>query len=190
MAAVHTDLVNEAEYRRLALADRHGQLELYRGQLRENTEMSATHDYAIVYLTEQLLQQLSRMEFTLSIGHARLRVSPDTYYVPDIVVIPAALERALRAQPNALSAYTDPLPLVIEIWSSSTGSYDIRVKLADYQQRGDLEIWFVHPTQRTLRAWRRQPDGSYDETVYHGGIASAASLPQLAIDFDDFFEGL
>jgi Uma2 family endonuclease len=189
MAVVQTEIVSEEEYRRLALDDPQGQLELYRGQLREKPWMTARHDYVIVYLTERLFRQLDRREYTLSFGHARLRVSPDTYYVPDIVVIPAALERALRVQPNALSAYPDPMPLVVEVWSPSTGNYDVNVKLADYQQRGDLEIWFVHPRERTLRAWRRQADGTYEESIYREGIAQPGSLPQVAIDLDELFAG-
>ena len=100
-----------------------------------------------------------------------------------------AVERELRAHPHVLDAYPDPLPLVIEVWSPSTGSYDMKVKLADYQQRGDLEIWFVHPYERTIRAWRRLPDGTYDETVFRHGSAGAASLPRFAIDLDELFAG-
>jgi Uma2 family endonuclease len=186
MAVVHTDIVSEEEYRRLALDDSHGQWELYRGQLREKPWMSARHDYATTFLTELLLRQLDRRESTLSIGLARLRVASDTYYIPDIVVIPASLARTLRAEPNALSTYAEALPLVIEGWSPSTGSYDASVKLADYQRRGDLEIWFVHPGEGTLQARRRLANGSYHETVYRGGIVNSAALPEVAIDLDEF----
>ena len=171
MAVAQTEIVSEAEYRRLTLADPHGQLELYRGQLREKSEMSVGHGDVMMCLTEQLLLQLERGEFHVRVQHARLRIASDTYYVPDIAVVPTAAVLALRAHPNELDAYPDPLPLVIEVWSPSTGSYDVQVKLADYQRRGDLEIWFVHPYERTLRAWRRLPDGTYDEAVFRQGMA-------------------
>ena len=42
-----------------------------------------------------------------------------------------------------LEAYADPLPLVVEVWSRSTGDYDIEVKLQEYQRRsgGDWRTW-------------------------------------------------
>jgi Uma2 family endonuclease len=82
------------------------------------------------------------------------------------------------------NAYTEALPLVVEIWSPSTGDYDIAAKLPLYRQRGDQEIWFLHPYERTLTAWRRQPDGSYAEDFYPGGIVPVAALPGLTIDLD------
>jgi Uma2 family endonuclease len=189
MAVVHPDIVSEAEYRRLALADPQGQLELYRGQLREKPWMSVAHGDVMMRLTEQLLLQLGRGEFHIRVQHARLRVSPDTYYVPDIAVMPTAVVLALREHPTRLDAYPDPLPLVIEIWSPSTGDFDLTAKLPDYQRRGDLETWFVHPQDRTLQVWRRLPDGTYDETVHRHGIAGAESLPHFAIDLDELFAG-
>jgi Uma2 family endonuclease len=112
--------------------------------------------------------------------------TPD--YVPDIAVIPTPAVRALREHPGSLDAYADPLPLVIEIWSPSTGGYDINEKLPDYQRRGDLEIWRVHPYERTLTAWRRRPDGAYIESIYRGGIVRPESLPGVSIDLDALFE--
>ncbi|MFL5448361.1 MAG: Uma2 family endonuclease, partial [Gemmatimonadales bacterium] len=69
----------------------------------------------------------------------------------------------------------------------STGRYDINEKLPDYQQRGDLEIWYVHPYERTLTAWRRRPDGTCAESVYRGGIVIPESLPGLAIELEALF---
>ena len=138
-------------------------------------------------LLRQLLAQLDEREFRLSTTHARLRRSTETYYVPDLVVIPAAFEDALLERPGSLDAFLDPLSLVVEVWSPSTGRYDILEKLPDYQARGDLEIWYIHPYERTLTAWRRQSDGTYEETVYRGGIVRPGSLPHVAIDLDALF---
>jgi Uma2 family endonuclease len=90
-----------------------------------------------------------------------MRVSSETYYIPDVAVIPTAMVRPLRRNPRGLGAYGEPVPLVVEVWSPSTGSYDMRAKIPDYQERGDLEIWFIHPFTRTLTVWRRQPDGRW-----------------------------
>ena len=99
------------------------------------------------------------------------------------MVIPAAYQEPL--DPRDLGAYAEPLPFVAEVWSPTTGNYDIAAKLPSYRARGDLEIWFVHPCEDTLTAWRRQPDGGYTETLSTGGIVSVASLPGVAIDLDD-----
>ena len=167
MAIAKTELVSEEAYREIALGD--PRWELHHGRLREKPGMSVRHGAVMIRLLEQLLLQLDQSTFTLRTDHARLRHSADTYYLPDVVVIPAALEQALLAQPYALDAYSEPLPLVVEIWSPSTGDYDIRAKIPVYQQRGDAEIWFIHPDRRTLTSWRRRPDGGYEEAVYRGG---------------------
>jgi Uma2 family endonuclease len=76
---------------------------------------------------------------------------------------------------------------VVEIWSPSTGTYDIGEKLPDYQRRGDLEIWRIHPYERTVTAWRRQSDGTYAESVFRGRIARPVALPGVAVDLDALF---
>ena len=90
---------------------------------------------------------------------------------------------------DVLEVYDQPLPFVAEVWSRSTGDYDIAVKLAVYQQRGDLEIWYMHPYERTLTARRRQSDGSYSEDRYTGGVVPVLSLPGVTIDLDALLDG-
>jgi Uma2 family endonuclease len=89
---------------------------------------------------------------------------------------------------QVLESYDTPLPLVVEIWSRSTGDYDIETKLREYQRRGDLEIWRIHPYERTLTAWRRQPDGSYAESFHTEGIVHPIALPNVTIELDRFFD--
>ena len=86
--------------------------------------------------------------------------------------------------PTRFNAFAEPLPLVVEVWSPTTGRYDLATKLKGYKERGDLEIWYIHPYERTLTVWRRQPDGSYDEALYEGGIVPVVSLPGVSIDLD------
>lgn len=187
MTITTTEQISEETYRRLSLGDRSGQWELHDRQLREKPAMSVEHGDVMLQLVVMLHRQLERDEYRLRASHARLRRSPQHYSIPDVAVIPAALDRALRQNPGLLDAYAAPLPLVIEIWSPSTGDYDIDERLPEYQRRGDLEIWRLHPYQRTLTAWRRQPDGSYVETVHEGGVVPVASLPGVTIDPDALF---
>ena len=185
MATPSTEHVTEETYRRLALGNT--QLELCRGQLRNKPSMSVAHGDVMGLLVAQLVRQVNDDEYRVRTQHARLRVSSDTYYVPDIAVIPTSVVLALLRAPRLLDAYLDPIPLVVEIWSPSTGDYDIDEKLPGYQRRGDLEIWYIHPYQRTLTVWRRQPDGAYTEEVYHGGIVHSVALPGVTISLDALF---
>jgi Uma2 family endonuclease len=187
MATVHThtETMSEEAYRELALGNPSRHWELVRGQLWERPGMSVTHDRVTMDVVERLLRQLDRGHFRVSAGLARLRVSAETYYEPDVAVIPTAIWQRLAEDPRALNAYDEPLPLVVEVWSPSTGKRDIELKLPDYQRRGDAEIWFIHPFERTLTAWRRMPDGAYVETTYREGIVKPASLPMVAIDLDE-----
>lgn len=72
--------------------------------------------------------------------------------------------------------------------SRSTGVYDVNAKIPIYQERGDLEIWRIPPYEHTLTAWRRQPDGTYDEQVFLEGIVCPAALPNVEFDLGDLFD--
>lgn len=188
MAITRTEPMSEEAYRQFALGDPQGQWELYRGQLREKPGMSVEHGGITDNVLAVLYGQLDRNEYRIRTTHARLRRSADTYYLPDIAVIPTPVVRALLEQPGSLDAYPEPLPLVVEIWSPSTGRYDINEKLPDYQARGDLEIWYVHPYERTLTAWRRLSDGSYEESIHREGVVTPTALPGVEIDLATLFD--
>jgi Uma2 family endonuclease len=103
------------------------------------------------------------------------------------MVVPVAYGEGFIDRDDKLAILPQALPLIAEVWSRSTGAYDVDAKLPVYQQRGDLEIWLIHPFERTLTAWRRQSDGSYEETIYREGIVRPASLPGVEIDLGELF---
>ena len=176
--------ISEQEYRELALNDSDRLSELWDGVPREKSLMSMKHEDVASYLGAALISQLDRRLHRVNINGGRTRVSPRTYYIPDVVVIPAAYKTPFEDDPRAFNAFAAPLPLVVEVWSPSPGFYDVATKLQGYRERGDAEIWFIHPYERTLTAWRRQPDGSYAEETYRGGVVPVTSLPGVTIDFD------
>lgn len=180
--------VSEETYRQLVLEDPDGQWELHCGALRQKPTMSFEHNFITSELFGRLFQQLDRREFDVRSNTGRVRRSPENYYIPDVCVVRAEIVRAHRRQPRAVEVYEAPLPLVIEVWSPSTGGYDLTIKLREYEERGDLEIWLVHPYERTLTCWRRQPDGSYVETLHTGGIIRPAALAGVAIDLGTLFD--
>ena len=184
--------VSEATYEQLALEDPEGRWELICGRPRSKPGMTTEHGETIRALDELLSAQLRTLapgRYRVSAGTARLRIASGTYYIPDICVLPREfVRRKLRELPGRLEVYGEPMPLVVEVWSPSTGEYDVEQKLRDYQQRGDAEIWRIHPYEKTLTAWRRRPDGSYDETVYASGSVQSVALPGATIDLVQLFE--
>ena len=180
-------LVDEATFLKLALEEPNALLELHCGIVRRKPGMSAAHNETNIRLASWLFLQLDQKEFRVRCNAGHVRRSAERYYIPDVAVLPTALVLPQLPQ-RTLEVYRDPLPLVVEIWSPSTGDYDIEVKLVEYQRRGDLEIWRIHPFDRTLTAWRRQPDGSYSESHFAGGVVRPVALPNVSIDLDTLFD--
>jgi Uma2 family endonuclease len=178
--------VSEQTYLQLVLEDPESKWELHCGRLRSKPNMTAEHGDLILEVGYHLRRQLDRAQFRVRANHGQVRRSEGRIYVPDVMVVPTEVEQQQRAA-RGPEVYTDPLPLVVEIWSPSTGDYDVREKLPEYQRRGDAELWLIHPSERTLTAWRRQPDNSYTETVYRGGTVRPVALPNVTIDLDELF---
>jgi Uma2 family endonuclease len=181
--------ISEREYRELALNESDRLWELWDGVPREKPLMSMKHEDVAFHLGYLLQSQLDRSVYRVNVNGGKTRRSPRNYYIPDVVVIPAAFVLPFANDPRAFNAFAEPLPLVVEVWSPSTGAYDFEKKLQGYRERGDDEIWFIHPYERTLTAWRRQPDESYAEETYRGGLVPVASLPNVVIDFDALLDG-
>jgi Uma2 family endonuclease len=179
--------VKDALLEALAQPGTEDRLEVHNGQLREKPSMTFRHGSSSFYLGVQLADQLDRSEFEIRVQHGRLRRTDKTYYIPDVYVIPMAIITPERAESRELEIYDEPLPFVAEHWSQSTGEYDVMAKLPEYRRRGDAEIWLVHPFERTVTAWRRQPDGNYSQTVYRGGRVQLWALPGVTIDLDALF---
>ena len=179
--------VSEATYERVALEDPSGQWELVCGRLRSKPAMTTEHQDVIDALYSQLDHQLDRSEYRVRTS-SRVRVSTGSFYVPDLFVVPRAPRQRLRERPGTFEVYDEPMPLVVEVWSPSTGNYDIEEKLREYQRRGDLEIWRIHPYERTLISWRRRPDGSYEQTEQRGGTVQPVALPGVVIELEHLFD--
>jgi Uma2 family endonuclease len=184
--ATETRISNEA-YERLALAEPERKWELWDGLPREKPAMTFAHNEVAYHLGLMLGTQLDRSEYRVRVDASRVHRPASTYFVPDVFVFPVAYVTPRIRQGEVLEVYDRPLPLVVEIWSPSTGDYDVTEKLEVYKRRGDLEIWFIHPIARTLTAWCRQPDGSYEETVFTEGVVRPVALPGVAIDLAVLF---
>lgn len=177
--------MSEAAYEQFVLSGVEGTWELHDGVLVEKPGMSFRHGEIPMRLGYFLLSQLDWTEYSV-VAELRVRRPTATVFVPDVMVVPTAYSKEIRDRP-VLDIYSEPLPLVVEVWSPSSGDYDLDTKIPVYQQRGDLEIWRIHPYERTLTSWVRQADGSYRETVYRGGVVLPAALPRVEIDLERLF---
>jgi Uma2 family endonuclease len=179
--------ISEAEYEQIVLAEPVEHWELHDGRLVEKPPMTWDHDEIAFTLGHLLANQLDRRQFRVRI-EGRVR-RPGTIFRPDVAVVPTEYGDEFRGRPGVLAIFSRPLPLVVEVWSRSTGSYDVDAKLPIYQQRGDLEIWRIHPYEKTLTAWRRQPDGTYDETILQGDVVvRPVALPSVEINLAELFD--
>lgn len=182
------NLIGEQTYLDLAASEANRFLELWNGELRMKPSMSYEHNHAMFEIGYILRRQLDRHRFQVRVNAGRLRQAAGNYFIPDVAVIPVDLALAQRDQPGHLETYEAPLPLVVEIWSRSTGDYDITTWLAAYQVRGDAEIWRLHPYERSLVRWIRGSAGTYREDVLTGGTVELVGLPGVTIDLEAIFD--
>jgi Uma2 family endonuclease len=113
--------VSEQEFRQLVLEDPDGHWELYCGLPRQKPGMTLEHNHVMTELFGILWQQLDRTQFDLRANAGHVQHTPQHYFIPDVFVIPVALQAPLRGT-RALESCTAALPLVVEIWSPSTGT--------------------------------------------------------------------
>ena len=178
--------ISEEAYQQFVLSGVEGGWELHDGRLVEKPGMAFRHGQIPMLLGHFLLSQLDRDAYAV-VSELRVRRSLATVLMPDLMVVPAAYSQEIRDRP-VLAIFSDPLPLVVEVWSPSTGDYDVDARVPVYQQRGDLEIWRIHPYEQTLTSWQRQPDGSHEETIHREGTITPVALPGVTIDLETLFD--
>jgi Uma2 family endonuclease len=182
-------VVSFATYERVALEDPEEQWELFGGHLRKKPSMTQEHNTVAFWLGHLIQNQVDRKVYQVRVNQSRTKRADASYFIPDVVVIPRALMRSY-GESGPIESYEQPLPFVAEVWSRSTGDYDVDEKFPEYRRRGDQEIWRVHPYMRAVTVWRRQPDGSYSETVHERGTVPIESLPGVAVSLEDLFAEL
>lgn len=178
--------VTATTFRQVALEDDENQWELVCGRLVRRPSMTMPHNEVAFELSYHLRRQLEGKPYRVRSQAGHVRTPAGTIRVPDVAVIPEVLAGQFRGS-RELEEYADPLPFVAEVWSRSTGDYDIDTKFPEYRQRGDAEIWRIQPYERSVTAWRRQPDGSYAESTHADGIVAVESLPGVAINLAALF---
>ncbi len=176
--------LSERTYTAVVLEDPEGHWELHDGRLLEKPTMSSAHSDVMIDLGVQLAVQLDRDLYRVRVNSSRVKRMDVTYYIPDVMIVPASLPIRHRDDPFIIEVFDDPLPFVAEVWSPSTGDYDIDTKLPEYRERGDEEIWRIHPFERNVTMWRRQFGGEYVESTVSRGRVELAALPGVFVDLD------
>ena len=99
-------------------------------------------------------------------------VQPDVLIVCDLTKLD---ERGMRGAPDWIA----------EVLSPATASHDQIVKLPIYERAGVLEVWLVHPTDRTLSIYRLE-DGCYGRPLILElkGRTAIGAIPGVSIDWD------
>ncbi len=102
----------------------------------------------------------------------------DTVVQPDVLVacdLSKLDERGMRGAPDWIA----------EILSPSTASHDQVVKLPTYERAGVLEVWLVHPADRTLSIYRLE-GGRYGRPTILGlaGRTTISAIRGVSIDLD------
>jgi Uma2 family endonuclease len=162
--------ISLATYRSVAAEDADATWELHGGRLVRKPDRTLEHNDVAWELARVLGLQLDPDLYRVRMNAGRLRVDADHYFVPDVAVIPVELAAARAGAAEVLEEYDEPLPFVAEVWSRSTGEYDVDRKLPAYQRRGDAEIWRVHPYERMVRRWQKS-GGVYVEETIEDGVA-------------------
>ncbi len=101
----------------------------------------------------------------------------DTVVQPDITVVcnPDLIdERGCRGAPD----------WVVEVLSPGTAAHDQSTKLAAYERAGVKEVWFVHPTDRTVAVFRHDGTAFGRPGIFglEGTIASQA-VPAVSVEW-------
>ena len=180
--------MSSEEYEHFALGEAGRGWELIDGRLRERPLMTVGHGRAALELAFSLHRQLNPDESWVGHNWTRLKHAERTYLIPDVVVHHARLPGDARPDPWALDLQIAPVLLVVEvICPFAAGHYDFEAKVRAYRARGDHEVWRLDPFERTLIAWRRQPDRSLSVETFSGGPITPVALPDVTITLEDIF---
>jgi Uma2 family endonuclease len=153
-AAEHFWTLEEVE--RL-IDERHGytpRYELVDGALLVTPSPSNRHQRIVVALTLRLAPYVKlRRAGELLLGPGAFRLGPDTYFEPDLFVVPAVGGRIARADDPVTSAL-----LIAEVLSPGSVRHDRLTKRRAFQKGGIPEYWVVDGDAEAFEIWRPGDD--------------------------------
>ena len=178
--------MSEEAYHDFVLQTMESRWELHDSVLVEKPGRTWAHACIHTHLGAGLYGQLDQSEYHVFLG-GRVRDAASTIYVPEVMIVPDCYGDPFRDRADLLAIFDGPLPLIVEILSPLEFGYDVDAKIPVYQQRGDREIWRIHPFARTLTRWVRQENGEYEQSLHRGGVLILDALPEVSVDLDAMF---
>ncbi|MDQ3712256.1 MAG: Uma2 family endonuclease [Acidobacteriota bacterium] len=123
---------------------------------------SDKHNQIALNIASELNNHLRDSPCQPFIGDIKVRVNPEVYYYPDVLV---------SCEDNPENPYFRNKPvLIIEVLSPSTQEIDRREKLLFYQQMPSVQEYAVIEQQKMLvEIHRRQPDGRWITYYFNEG---------------------
>lgn len=102
----------------------------------------------------------------------------DTVVQPDVLVVSDLEkldERGMRGAPDWIA----------EVLSPATASHDRLLKVPAYERAGVLEVWLIHPLDRTVTLYRLEK-GRYGRPIILElkGRTAITAIPGVSIDWD------
>lgn len=102
----------------------------------------------------------------------------DTVVQPDVLIVRALSkldDRGMRGAPDWIA----------EVLSPTTSRHDRFVKIPVYERAGVLEVWLIHPIERTLTVYCLE-NGRYGRPIVLElkGRTTIGALPGVSIDWD------
>jgi Uma2 family endonuclease len=123
---------------------------------------SDRHNFIAGEIYATLLNHLRDSLCQPFMGDIKVRVSPQVYYYPDILV-------SCEQNPENPYFRNEPI-LIVEVLSPSTQEIDRREKLLFYQQMPSIQEYAVVEQQKMLvEIHRRQPDGRWITYYFNEG---------------------
>jgi hypothetical protein len=179
--------VSVETFRQVALEEDQGVWEWEHGRLLRRPRGTVLHNHQLSEFYRQVSLQLDDEQYSMRSNGGYVTLPGERYLVPDVFVLPSLYMDDFLDRPDDLEEYERRMPFIAEVWEEPTDEYDVETKFPAYKARGDLEIWRIHPREKSVIAWRRQQDGSYSESHYTGGRVPIESLPGVTIDLDRLF---
>jgi Uma2 family endonuclease len=109
---------------------------------------------------------------TVLFAPLRLRIRPDKYREPDILLVCNA------GDPRRQNRYWLGADLVVEIVSPNNPERDTHGKRLDYAEVGIPDYWIVNPEEETITVFQLARTSCVEHGVFHrGDTATSALLP-------------
>ena len=182
MPAPHTWTTEEVE--RL-IDEREGytpRYELVDGELLVSPSPSRRHQRIVLQLALRLATYVNRFRLgELVIGPVAVRLEPESYFEPDLCVVPPVETK----RPRAAAAIAE-LSLAVEVLSPGSIRHDRITKRKYYQRNAVPEYWIVDGDTEAFEVWRPdegRPDVHDERLTWQPTGAPEA----LVVDVREFF---